>query len=198
MLAELGDERAVEPLLGGLLQPILDCEEIAKALAKLGEPQWEPLCARSAKETFADHVRRLASSRDVRLVKPLIAVLQFPSEEDRESAVDALAEIGGASTIEPLVGALEDVKLSVRLGAARALISVAGQDPSLLCSRKWDAVRQHVQNPHRDTHEDRKLSPHPSGDCHGDHADNHSDRGIGLSFPEGPPASQGNGVPRDF
>jgi HEAT repeat protein len=54
-------------------------------------------------------------------VEPLIATLEDPAQEARESAIEALGAIGDAQAVEPLITALGDSNEATRSAAAEAL-----------------------------------------------------------------------------
>jgi HEAT repeat protein len=94
-LGELGDTRAVEPLLAAIND--VDARVRASATSALRE--------------FGD----------ARAVKPLIAALKDVNEQVRSSAANALGALGDARAVEPLIAALKNVNEQVRSSAASAL-----------------------------------------------------------------------------
>ena len=96
-LGKIGDERAVEPLIGVLSDDDWRVRwSAAEALGKIG---------------------------DERAVEPLIEVLSYDDGDENvhEAAAEALGEIGDERTVEPLIGMLSDDNSRVRRNAAGAL-----------------------------------------------------------------------------
>lgn len=132
-LAELGDKRAVEPLIACLKHDDPDTREVAaKALGNLG---------------------------DERAVQPLITVMKAdPDASVRQQAAEALGKLGSKRAVEPLIAALQDDKdRFVRHAAARALGRI-GDDRAIEPLRKalcdwymyhaaWLAVKEHPWQP---------------------------------------------------
>jgi len=199
-----GDARAIGPLLVALGSCDGDVRRAAaKALAALGEALWEGL-VRGDNQDF----HRLGASGDPRAVKPLAHALSTVDEEQSESrraASKALVALDTQEAVKPLVRLLQRPgqecgawrAWSDRRAAAEALAAIARRHPSWV-SRSWADIRDLVAEPHRDDHNDRDTGR--SSDCV--HIDNHTDAGIGMKWPEGPPASGDpngdGGVPRDF
>ena len=67
---------------------------------------------------FKPSVRKMLQDRDV---LGLIAALQDKNDDRRDSAVQALGEIGDVRTVEPLIERLKDKNKNVRIHAADAL-----------------------------------------------------------------------------
>jgi len=103
-LGELGDKRAVEPLIKALKDPdwIVRCD-VAIALGALGDE-----CA----------------------VEPLIYALKDPSEFVRKDAAVALRKLGDERAVEPLIKALKDFDKEMQWRAAEALGKIG--DPKAL------------------------------------------------------------------
>lgn len=100
-LGEVGDERAVEPLIEALNDRKRVREVAARALGEIG---------------------------DARAVKPLIKVLQSGNWEVSGTSAKALGKIGDERAVQALVETLEGRDESVRWYAARALETITGQD----------------------------------------------------------------------
>jgi HEAT repeat protein len=130
-LGEIGDPRAVEPLIAAL-----DDEQTGraamKALGQIGDPRAvEPLIVILTNE----HQRPLSRGRDAaealgeigdpRAVGPLIAAAHDVSAWGASS--DALGKIG-APAVEPLIAALKDGNTTAAIAAAMALGAIG--DPS--------------------------------------------------------------------
>ena len=123
-LGQLGDTRAVEPLIKALpeFEDTFGGEKdhIAEALGKMGEAAIEPLINALKHENLS--VREgaawaLGQLGDTRAVEPLILALR--SRHTRRSAAEALGKMGEAAAIEPLILALRS--RHTRRGAAEAL-----------------------------------------------------------------------------
>jgi HEAT repeat protein len=95
MLGQIGDVRALEPLIGALEDPYVD-KSAAEALGKIG---------------------------DTRSVHPLIPILKDEHQPTRQAAVKALGQIGGPA-VYPLIDALKYENLDVRRAAAVALVTI--------------------------------------------------------------------------
>jgi HEAT repeat protein len=121
-LGELGDQRAVEPLIDALKDEKADVRrEASGALARIGEPALMPLVAElededgRAREAAA---RALGLLGDVRSIGPLIAACK--DEIAHVEAAAALARLG-APAVEPLIAALEGGDPLTRRSATIAL-----------------------------------------------------------------------------
>jgi HEAT repeat protein len=198
-LGELGDARAVEPLIKTLADKsclIGDVREAAaEALGRLGDTRAvEPLMQSLSGHEIA--VRKAAAAAlgrlgDARAVEPLIKALKEKREDVRETAAMALGQFGDTHAVEALietVSKLPERDWAVRKTAAAALIGLLSHRPGLR-NPKISAVFRSIREPHGDHHEDRSLGTwrvYGSNDCHGDHADSkHDDHGIGLEIPPG-------------
>ncbi len=125
-LVQLGDPRAVEPLL----QRLADADAgvrwtAADALGRLGDPRAvEPLLQRLGDKdeyvrwTAADALGRLGGAR---AVEPLLQRLADADKNVRRAAADALARLGDARAVESLLQRLGDKDEYVRRAAAEAL-----------------------------------------------------------------------------
>jgi HEAT repeat protein len=94
-LGEIGDKRAVEPLI-----------------AVLGNDNWS--IRNSA-------VLALNKLKDKRAVMPIISLLNDENNSVRWESAKALGEFGDARAVEPLIGALKDKEIRVRKSASMAL-----------------------------------------------------------------------------
>jgi len=114
-LGEIGDTRAVEPLIKALLS----------------NDRWIRRSAANA----------LASMNDPRIIQPLIAHLLEANEPDpevRRSAAEALAKMHPLEAIEPLAQALRDSSLGVRLLAGYALGRIGEPATAVLIQARQD------------------------------------------------------------
>ncbi len=110
-LGELGDQRAIEPLLKKLGEN--SYREIAEALKKLGAtPEQMVEGYLKALSSNSSYDRRSAAAAlgklgDRRAVEPLIARLEDENSSVRRSAAEALGELGDKRAVEPLLKKLE-------------------------------------------------------------------------------------------
>ena len=101
-LGEIGDERAVEPLIEALKDKIASVRRAAaQALGEIG---------------------------DKHAVRPLIQMLKDRSVLARRASVEALGKIGDKRVVEPLIKVLRDENHSVCKAAAEALRRITGKD----------------------------------------------------------------------
>ena len=116
-LGQIGDARAVEPLIATLKHWDKDVQQAAaEALGEIGDAQ---------------------------AVEPLIVALsKFKTVMVRRAAAEALGEIGDAQAVEPLIAALSDKAEAVREGVAKALgkISDARAVDALIVALSKDKV----------------------------------------------------------
>jgi len=122
-LGEIRDTIAVYPLVATLGDR--SCGSIAaNALAKIGNPSVEPLCA-ALKDNSAIARRNAATAlgkiKDASAVEPLIAILKDEDLIVRRNAVTALGQIKDMRAVEPLIAVLKDKNSIVRRNAAIAL-----------------------------------------------------------------------------
>ena len=115
-LGEIGDRRAVEPLIMALgAGNEAMSAAAAMALGKLKdalavEPLIRALSDRAG-DVRANAAKALGEIGDRRAVEPLIAALHDQDRDVRFGAVWALGEIGDARAVEPLIGALETTRV---------------------------------------------------------------------------------------
>jgi HEAT repeat protein len=130
-LAELGDARAVDPLILALKNPIWqhdwhDTEALTKALTRLGTPSVGPLI--DCLGWHSNVVRVSAGGALAAIgrpaVQPLIELLGVSDLETRETAGQILEEIG-ADSVDQLIEALNGGVSSARQRAARSLGEIA-------------------------------------------------------------------------
>jgi HEAT repeat protein len=126
-LGELGDARAVEPLILALKNPDWqhdwhDTSALSEALVRLGGPSVGPLIA--ALQWHSNVVRVSAAEALAAIgrpaVQPLVVLLGDTDLETRETAGQILTEIG-ADAIDQLIEALHGDVTSRRQRAARVL-----------------------------------------------------------------------------
>jgi len=131
VLGEIGDKRAVEPLIDALKDA--DCMvqwNAAEGLGKIGDKRAiEPLIITLKAEN--DILRERAAEAlgeigDARAVEPLIGALNDEDEGVRSSAAEALGKIGDVRAVQPLINALKDEDWYVRSSAETALKKIRG------------------------------------------------------------------------
>jgi HEAT repeat protein len=119
-LGEMGDERAVAPLITALRDDEWNVREAAEdALTMIGSPAVEPLI----KALREYHIRRyvikiLGRIKDERVLDPLF--VQLRNEEFKDDATAALVEVG-LPAVERLTAVLNDKDKNVRKHAVQAL-----------------------------------------------------------------------------
>jgi len=147
-LGEIGDHRALEPLINALEDKVLSGgEAAAEALERIGTPAVEPLIDALKDQDWS--IRQAAAEvlghiGDVQAVKPLIAALK--DKKARRAAIKALDKIGwipnkgeagaaywiakgdwdrcveiGTLAVDPLIAALKDEDRGIRQAAAEVL-----------------------------------------------------------------------------
>jgi len=120
-LGEIGDARAVEPLIAALKDRDWFVEY---ALAKIGKPAVEPLIVAlkdEDKDVRLIAIGALEKIGDARAVEPLAAALEDKDDHVRWKAMWVLGKMGDARAVEPLIAALEDKDYHVRWTAAEFL-----------------------------------------------------------------------------
>ena len=125
-LGEVGDPRAVEPLIACLRDPSeAVCDVAGWALGEIGDARAvEPLIAAlrdSDGEVRGNVAGALGRIGDPRAVEPLIAALEGQSRFHRLAAALPLGEIGDPRAVEPLIAALADKDPLLRSAVATAL-----------------------------------------------------------------------------
>lgn len=135
-LGELGDPRAVPPLVMALKDPDRAVRDAAiRALEAIGSPSVPALaqCLRdpdlSVQEAAAS---ALSGIGDERIVEPLIEALESPDWIVRMYAAKGLGRIGDLRAIKPLCGLLQDQVKAVREDGAAALAALGDQAVQIL------------------------------------------------------------------
>jgi len=119
-LGEMGDERAVAPLITALRDDEWNVREAAEdALAMIGSPAVEPLIkALREYQTRRYVIKVLGRIKDERVLDPLF--VQLRNEEFKDDATAALVEVG-LPAVERLTAVLNDKDRNVRKHAVLAL-----------------------------------------------------------------------------
>jgi HEAT repeat protein len=156
-LGEMGDERAIAPLITALRDSEWNVREAAQdALAQIGPPAVEPLIkalreyqirtfvievlgkikdervldplmAQLRNEEFKDVATKALVEVGLPAVERLMAVLNDKDKQVRKHAVMALGEIGIGEAVEPLIDATRDEDWAVRLQAIAALDKIGDE-----------------------------------------------------------------------
>ena len=119
-LGEMGDERAVAPLIMALRDDEWNVREAAEdALAMIGSPAVEPLIkALREYQTRRYVIKVLGRIKDERVLDPLF--VQLRNEEFNDDATAALVEVG-LPAVERLTAVFNDKDKNVRKHAVQAL-----------------------------------------------------------------------------
>jgi len=119
-LGEMGDERAVAPLIAALRDEEWNVREAAEdALALIGSPAVEPLIKALREYQIRRYVIKvLGRIKDERVLDPLFA--QLRNEEFKDYATAALIEVGPPA-VERLTAVINDKDKNVRKHAVQAL-----------------------------------------------------------------------------
>lgn len=130
-LGEIGDARAIEPLITLLNLDYLSVRLVAaEALGNFRDPRTVGPLIAALKDPESAVRRRAAEALgkigDARAVKPLIAALKDWIEDVRKEAAKALGKIG-APAVKSLIAALKDRNILVREGAVDALEKMGWQ-----------------------------------------------------------------------
>ena len=119
-LGEMGDERAVAPLIAALRDDEWNVREAAEdSLAMIGSPAVEPLIKALREYQIRRYVIKiLGKIKDERVLDPLF--VQLRNEEFKDDATAALVEVG-LPAVERLTAVLNDKDRNVRKHAVLAL-----------------------------------------------------------------------------
>jgi len=149
-LGEIGDKRAIAPLLETKTSDFQESEAVSGALAKLRDPR-EIVAELAAQLHDPDHVKReaaanaLAKTKNDGAVAPLVAALEDPDSMVRMRAAQALGELGEIANKTEVATAiarhLTDSDSSAAKAAAAALMSIGteGRTQSLTALKSSDA-----------------------------------------------------------
>jgi HEAT repeat protein len=186
-LGEIGDARAVEPLMDVLTDterrgfPHSEAQwalakirpEVTEALARLGAPAVVPLIG--ALDHPDEQVRSasawaLGQGGDARAVEPLVRTLADDEAQVRREAALGLGRLRDPRALEPLIWELGQGARYPRQEVAQALVSLyasGGLDDR--DKQRILAERGRITAPHTDQY--------ASSDC------GHTDQGLGVAFP---------------
>ena len=152
-LGELMDERAIIPLIQALQDSWHDVRmDAAKALNKFGNSAVTPLLNTLANKNFrirTEVVWLLYWIKDIRVVDPLIKMLQDPHVKVRERTAIVLGKLGIRETrvIDSLIKTLQDPSSLPRTAAAEALMEldwtpgdVTEKARYFIAKREWDEL----------------------------------------------------------
>ena len=104
------------------------------------------------------------------------------TEDVRECTLRSLGKMDKTYPVDSLIKALGDSSKKVRIAAAQALISYAGENFSGI-TKDWKSLVTRIEAPHED-HSDKPGGRYYISDCHDDSINwRHSDSGIGLKIP---------------
>lgn len=107
VLGELGNPRAIEPLIQALNDWDLHERDVADSLAMIGEPAVESLLlAMEEPETKWGAITALGDIGDARAIYPLVKASRDVDPKIRGAAVIALGKIGDGRVVQPLIGFL--------------------------------------------------------------------------------------------
>jgi HEAT repeat protein len=160
LLGELGDKRAVDPLLAVLERSVWffrDGESdkgvdvaragAAKALGKLGDPKAAPaLVAAMLKGSFALAEAARSALLELHAVEQLTDLLDKSTGRERETVAGILGEMEDQRAVAPLIAALKAGEPDVRSAVARSLAALgdrsAVESLILALEDSDDAVRR--------------------------------------------------------
>lgn len=154
VLGELGNPRAVEPLMASLEDSDRAVRaEAVRALQRLADPRAvEPLLAAledSYNDVRAEAARALQQLADPRAIDPLLALMGRERGYVRMFAMRALGDLAGVASVAPILAALDAASFQGRPpdepDAARETIAKIGRPavPALIAARsRHDDVRQ--------------------------------------------------------
>ncbi len=133
-LGELGDPRALQPLITALQRDknSLVRDWAAEALGKIGDKRAvEPLITALKDESSSVPIfaaEALGRIGDVQAVEPIIMLLDSHFIDTRTTAMEALAKIGDVRAVKPIVSALcradSQAEIEIRWGATAALVKI--------------------------------------------------------------------------
>jgi HEAT repeat protein len=174
------------------------CEAAAQALGQIGDARAvKPLIAALKEKNRTERERQAAAQAlgqigDARAVKPLVSVLKDKNNENdvRRAAAEALGQIGDARAVKPLIGMLQHSDRIIRRAAAITLVALhqSGRldekHQRLIVAERSRITASHVDAHKVTGHTDIDRSGQPSDCSHIDTTPTrHADYGIGVTFP---------------
>ena len=127
-LKEIGDQRALGPLVHALHNDPVVHRTAAEALAVFGEQGLDALLAATqvdrrghGRDTVESAIKGLGLTRNPRAVEPLIAMLKDEDGGMVEAAADSLGRLGDRRAVEPLLCVLQEDVWWLQREAACAL-----------------------------------------------------------------------------
>jgi len=147
VLGQIGDPRAVGPLIGLLDYDAVDVPKTAaEGLVKIGEPAVLPLIAALGQLRSTGRAKAaeaLGEIGDLRAVAPLIAELKDSHSVVRADAARALGKLGDRRAVLPLIAMSRDHQDWVRFTSARAVAALGHRRGvelliALLESNHWE------------------------------------------------------------
>jgi HEAT repeat protein len=121
-LGELGDVRAVEPLITALKDEKVNVRKAAvRALGRIWELSDIVGLGNNDSKVRMAAAEVLGKLGDVRAVEPLVTALKDEARYVQAAAAEALGKLGDVQAVGPLVAALKDEDMNVREAAVRAL-----------------------------------------------------------------------------
>jgi len=128
-LGQIGDKRAISPLVGVLFDHLPVRLRAAEVLGSFGELV-VGLLSRFLKTSFVpkeELIIALGETRSDKAVDPLIRCLGDNDPWVRQRAIDALKRINDERAIEPLIGLFDDKDPFVRWAASCAIGRIGGR-----------------------------------------------------------------------
>ena len=152
ILGEIGDQRAVDPLIDALEDEneIWIIRELAAmALGEIGDPKAiDPLI--DALNDENPYVRGTAAEAlgeigDPKAIDPLIDALNDEQHFVRSGAAEALGEISDQRAVDPLIEALKDDDWDIQLWAASSLVKLGKTDYLDLVLLALEDEKDHIR-----------------------------------------------------
>ncbi len=122
-LGEIGDPRAVEPLISLLTDPDVETRAVAaNALNKIG---WQPGNDQNGAYYWIA-MQQWGKCMDLgaQAIEPLVIMLKDQNKSVRQAAAEALGKLGDVRAVKPLINALDDKVKIVSITAENALTRI--------------------------------------------------------------------------
>jgi len=142
VLGDIGDDRAVEPIITAMKKEDLDVRMAAPILGKMGVSAVGPIIAALRAEVLDIRTTVFVlGTVGEPAVKPLIATLKDKDPHVRAAAALALGGTGDARAVEPLINAFKDEDFEVTRYAAAALrkMGKTAVEPLILALKAKDS-----------------------------------------------------------